>query len=182
MPARLELSRADLLQALKQVAVAAKFSKPRQIVFGFDETDLILDCGGATVRATASGEWPGEAVINCAHLLKFGNLFPAGDPILIRVENGRLCIQNWSIDCHWQTPELAILKLPLNASYVDFLRLGLCHTIDHIERSGLRQDYDAAVENRNRHIKVALEQLRELGVTRSDIESLVNQALVRSMK
>jgi hypothetical protein len=72
-----------------------------------------------------------------------------------------------------------MLKLPINAGDNEFISLGLVHTIDLIERSGLKKDYDLVMERLNHNIDSALFHLSSYGVTKADIASAVRQAFLR---
>jgi len=179
--ASVRVRRREFEQALRGLAKISRFNQSSEAVIGFADGDLEVTVGGATVRVSAQGTWPGEAVMDAALLMGVGRLLPTGDPLTLAVEETTFSIQRWRAPCRWQVPEIAAIEVPMNASRLDYLRLGLVHTLDQLDRSGIRPEYDKAVEHRDGDITAAHNYLREYGVTHEEVRKLVESALMRNI-
>ena len=100
----LEVSRADLAQALKIVArVVAKSSVDAS--FRFEDGCLSIEADNTVVDAPARGTWPLPIFVGASWVRRLAKRMPAGDPILLRVDAGWLYANRYSEPCAWAPRE-----------------------------------------------------------------------------
>jgi hypothetical protein len=99
-PYKLEVSRADLAQALKIVArVVAK--SPGDASFRFENGRLSIEAGNTVADAPARGTWPLPIFVGASWVRRLAKRMPAGDPVHLRVNAGRLHANRYSGPCSW---------------------------------------------------------------------------------
>ena len=95
---KLEVSRADLAQALKTVARAiGKHSS--DACFHFEDGSLSIEVDTTVANAPARGTWPLPVFVGVSWVRRVARRMPAGDPIHLRVDGGRLYTNRYSIPC-----------------------------------------------------------------------------------
>jgi hypothetical protein len=175
--ARLEVARAGFIEELKRLKRVVTRKQPGQVVLSYADGYLTLAVGGGEIQLPATGRWPGEARASGAWMSALARVPPVADPVIFQVKGGRLHVATLSMECQWQRKESASLELPLNATWIDTLRLALQNDETTLERSGLagrvanaRQAASACIDN-------AMKHLAALGVERSELEALVIRAV-----
>jgi hypothetical protein len=103
-PYRLEVSRADLAQALKIVARAIR-KGPGDASLRFGEGSLSIDAYNTVADAPACGTWPLPIFVGTSWISRLARRLPAGDPINLRVDAGRLYANRYSEPCAWTPRE-----------------------------------------------------------------------------
>ena len=97
-PYKLEVSRADLAQALKMVARAVG-KGTGDASFRFEDGSLSIDSANTVADAPAAGTWPLPVFVGVSWVRRVARRMPAGDPIHLRVEAGRLYANRYSEPC-----------------------------------------------------------------------------------
>ena len=97
-PYELEVSRADLAQALKTVARAIG-KHPGDASFRFEDGCLSIEAGNTVADAPARGTWPLPIFVSTCWVRRVARRVPAGDPIHLRVDAGRLYANRYSEPC-----------------------------------------------------------------------------------
>lgn len=172
-PARLEVNRAVFLAELARMAKVLGRRKAGDAVLSFCEGVLKLRIGGAECGIPAEGRWQGEACVSYAWLKAIGKVPPPGDPIVILVSAGRMCIGSSSMTCRWQAPSTSTIDVTLNMGLVEQLRLGMIHSGEELNRSGLAPMVADARNELDKVISKARIPLAQFGVTEAELRLLV---------
>ena len=77
----------------------------------FEDGWLFVAAGSAVAQAPAQGSWPLTIIVGPSWVRRLAKSLPPGDPVLLRVENGRLHVNKYSEPCGWTT-----VKDPLDPS------------------------------------------------------------------
>jgi len=97
-PYALDVSRADLAQALKTAARAiGKHSG--DACFRFEDGRLSIEVDTTVANARAHGTWPLPIFTNTSWVRRVARRLPAGDPIQLRADGGRLYANRYSEPC-----------------------------------------------------------------------------------
>jgi hypothetical protein len=94
----LEVSRADLAQALKTVARSIG-KHPGDAIFRFDDSCLSIEAGSMVADTPARGTWPLPIFVSAWWVRRVARRIPAGDPVHLRVDAGRLYANRYSEPC-----------------------------------------------------------------------------------
>jgi hypothetical protein len=97
-PYELEVSRADLAQALKPVARAIG-KLPGDASLRFEDGNLSVEAANTTAEAPARGAWPVPVFAGHSWVQQIANRMLAGDPIRLRVAEGRIYANRYSEPC-----------------------------------------------------------------------------------
>lgn len=176
----LSILRPDFDASFTLIRKLCKASPEGEAVLSFDGECLHIELGGMGVTPAARGEWPGQARVRARFILALAKVPPSGEAIEFRVEDGRIRVGTTVANCVWQPAWSRCIELPENASRADVLALPLQYEHDDIEASGYANALKEAEEWRDDRIADALTALRDLGVTREDIEALAHEALRRA--
>jgi hypothetical protein len=174
---QIEVDRAALIGGLRRLARTLKSAKAGEAVLRFEGGQLFIRIGGAEVALSATGRWSGEARVNGAWVLAIAQYPPATDPIFIRIEKSRLHLARLSVPCEWQETGAAVLQIPIEASIVEILRIGLDKTDDILQQSGIHEPIADARRQCKTLVVKAANALRPLGVKRIDVQELVNDRI-----
>lgn len=98
----LEAARADLAQALKTVSRAIA-NHPGDACFRFEDGCLSIEAGTTAADAPARGTWPHPIFVSTWWVRRVARRMPAGDPVHLRVDAGRLYANRYSESCS-ETP------------------------------------------------------------------------------
>jgi hypothetical protein len=97
-PYQLEVSRADLAQALKTVARAIGQNQG-DACFRFADGLLSIEASNTSADASARGTWPLPIFVSTWWVRRIARRMPTGDPIRLRVDAGRLYANRYSETC-----------------------------------------------------------------------------------
>lgn len=194
----LEVSRADLTQALKIVARAIrKFSGDASL--RFEDGCLSIEADNTVADAPARGTWPLPIFVDALWVRRVAKRMPAGDPIHLRVDAGRLHANRYSEPCAWTPGEqpvpaepptiepptidenLLILKA---ARILKPLRIERSHLEELVSEGRARGTASWSVEEKKMITIVAKAWvlLAPMGVETSDIRRLVDSAVRNAWK
>jgi hypothetical protein len=98
----LEVSRDDLSKAVGIVAeMVKKWNKG--VSLRFEDGWLFIEAGHgrAVAKAPARGRWPLTIMVGTSWVRRLAKSMPAGNPIRLRVEDGRLYANRYSERCSW---------------------------------------------------------------------------------
>jgi hypothetical protein len=96
----LEVSRADLAQTLKIVARAIG-KGTGDASFRFENGSLSVEAANTVAETAARGTWPLPIFAGLSWVRRLAKRMPAGNPIHLRVEAGRLYANRYSEPCAW---------------------------------------------------------------------------------
>jgi hypothetical protein len=96
----LEVSQADLAQTLKIVARAIS-KGTGDASFRFENGSLSVESANTVAEMAARGTWPFPIFAGVSWVLRLAKRVPAGEPIHLRVEAGRLYANRYSEPCAW---------------------------------------------------------------------------------
>jgi hypothetical protein len=180
--ARLAVDRAELLDAFRQLTRFARRAGTEEAVLSWRQGCLRVDFGGVTVKASASGEWPGRARIAWRVLRPAATHVPAGDPVCMRVVGSQLHIAGYRADCVWQPEsspagQLPLILIPLDPSLRQILALRYRFAAEDLAASGHLRTLEKAEAKLAIRIDKAWAQLAPVGVSRKALRAAVEAAL-----
>jgi hypothetical protein len=94
----LEVSRADLAQALKTVARAIG-KAAGDASLRFEAGSLCIEAADTVAEATARGTWPLPVFVDVSWVRRIARRMPTGDPIHLHVEGRSLFVNGYSESC-----------------------------------------------------------------------------------
>jgi hypothetical protein len=98
LPDGLEVSRADLVHAVEIVA-GLMGKQPSGVSLQFEDGWLWIESGAGIAKAPARGTWPLTIIVGRSWVRRLAKNMPAGDPVRLRVEEGRLYANRYSEPC-----------------------------------------------------------------------------------
>ena len=107
-PHTLQVARADLLHAVEIVA-GLMGKKSTGASLRFEDGWLYIESGRGIAKTSALGSWPLTIIVGNSWVRRLAKSMPAGDPVCLRVEEGRLYANRYSEPC-----ERSAVKQPLN--------------------------------------------------------------------
>lgn len=110
----LELVRTELEKALKLLSKTAAKRKGEDAVLSFDGANLHLDVGGVSVTVPAKGSCDCQIRISGKSLLQLALVLPSGAKTTVKVNGGKLCINQFSMSCVVQPVWSKLIDLPIN--------------------------------------------------------------------
>ncbi len=100
----LEVSRADLSHALEIVARAIG-KGTGDACFRFENGSLSVEAANTVAETSARGSWPLPVFAGVSWVRRLAKHMPAGNPIRLRAEAGRLYANKYSEPCAWTPRE-----------------------------------------------------------------------------
>jgi len=176
----LRVNRSDLAASLNMLRKTVKRKTKLDAVFTFEKGMLVVFLDGVAVETPAEGEFPGMVRIPGIKALTLFQVLPAEDPLTIAHDGERLYIGSFSMPCIWHNVEPNPIQLPIDAPLPVLLGLRLKYSDQEIFQSGLSNPLSEAERKRKLLTTKAANNLEPLGVTRAEVEKLVEQA-VRSI-
>ena len=189
----LEVSRADLAQALKIVARAI-CKRPGDASFRFEDGCLSIEADNTVADAPARGTWPLPIFVGASWVRRLARRMPAGDPVHLRVDAGRLYANRYSEPCAWTPREqpaptepptidenLSILEA---ARILKPLRIRRSHLEELVSEARARGTASWSGEEKRMIATVAKAWvlLAPTGVETSDMRRLVDKAVRNAWK
>lgn len=181
MTANLLVDRTELLDALRLLKRMARTRK-HEAVLTFLDGWLCIELGGYTAKARAEGDWPRRLRLPAGVVAQLAIALPAGDPVHLEVDNGRLRLGSFALSCTVDETDDELLRLPANADMVDVLALAATHSRDRIASAGLLAVLEEAEQRRERAIEQAARLLQPFGVRSEEVRSIVTAALRRHLE
>ena len=178
----LEVSRKELLQALRTLHKFAARRGAGNATLGFDRGEIRIRVGGVEARAAARGTWPGKAMAPGHFLANFHRSLPDTDPVTILVDAGRLKIGIVGIRCRWDPQLESSIVLPVNAGLRHILRIALEHSRTEIQHAGLAAVVDEAEKKRDALLERATKLLTPLEIPQEVLRSLVDAWVRRRLE
>ena len=94
----LEIARTDFSEAVRIVSHVMGRRVSGASLF-FKDGLLYIEAGQAVAKAPAYGFWPFTIIVPASWVRRLGKSMPAGDPVKLRVEEGRLYANRYSEPC-----------------------------------------------------------------------------------
>jgi hypothetical protein len=110
----LELVRAELEKALKLLSKTAAKRKGEDAVLSFDGANLHLDVGGVSIAVPAKGRCDCQIRISGKSLLQLAAVLPSGVKTTVKLNGGKLYINQFSMSCIVQPVWSKVIDLPIN--------------------------------------------------------------------
>jgi hypothetical protein len=182
------VARAELAEALGIVAQLMG-RRATGASLRFEDGWLFVTAGIGIAKAPAEGSWPLTIIVGPSWVRRLAKSLPPGDPVFLRVENGRLYANKYSEPCGWSTA-----KDPLDPSLgkvTEACRISEAATVLKPFLIG-REDIQALVEIARKRgpitwveseetmisaVSKAWAHLAPLGVETSDLRNLVDGAV-----
>lgn len=172
--ARLDLPLAPFVAGVREAFRAVRAAQSSESVVRFSGGELHVSCAGREFSTPASGRWPGEARVSASLWVALAKVPPTQDPLSIAVLDGRLRVGSSSTPCRWQKDGLARVDVPLGATLLDILRLGVRHDPDMLRQSGVDRVITQARADADRRLKEAARMLSPLGISLPQLTVLLN--------
>jgi hypothetical protein len=183
MTARLRVSFADLASALApfQHFLKSKRHKEGEALVGFGDGMLRIEAAGIVGKAPAEGEWPGEARVKRTLILALAHEKRTDGFVEFRVVEGQLAIDLAGsvlrLPCAWETSSRADIVIPLNAALRDVLAVAFAYTSEEIERAGVREAVEQALDKYERIVANASTALSAVGISRGEVDAFVRSKI-----
>jgi hypothetical protein len=161
------------MNSLRATCTSIPFKSIDQAVLSFDGACLHIDLPGGGFSVPAQGNWPGQVRVPAKWFQMMVKMPPEHDPIVFRVEENQLHVENASIACTVQGIWRAMIQLPINAPPGMLLALALRYTPADIESSGLSDRVKRAREQFEGRIQFAAKSLKAYGLTLDKLRVLV---------
>lgn len=177
MMAQLRVGTTELKKALKTLETATE-SLEGDIVLRHEDGGLVFRYRGAEVGVDTDGDWPGIARVPARFMMRIATTLAPDARIRLSVddEGTTFHVGSASASCAWEAPG-AVVTLPINATLLDTLRLGIRHSADVIRRSGLEQQVSDAQKEMAERIEKAAALLTPLGIGEEPVRELVDTRL-----
>jgi len=108
------VERADLEKVL-QITSSTKDKRGFATSLTFEDGWLTVAGRNSIARAPASGVWPLTIIVRYSWARRLSRNLPPGDPVILRVEDGRLFVNRYSEPCRWTTeidpPDPSVRKM-----------------------------------------------------------------------
>jgi hypothetical protein len=184
-PAELRVDRGELSVAVKTLAKSLRRKRLVEVIVGYEDGLLRLQTDEVTVMASAAGQWPGRARVHHRFFLALAESLPTGDPLPVRVEEGRFSVGRIRTDCVWQpdgqtVPSPVPFRAPADPTLRDLLTLSHHYTDTELNDRGWLERVAEARQERRERIRRALNLLEPLGVDEKSLEALVEDAINRT--
>jgi hypothetical protein len=192
-PYRLEVSRTDLAQALKIISRAVG-KRQGDASFRFHDGRLSIEADNTAAGVPARGTWPLPIFVGSSWIRRLARRMPAGDPLHLRVDEGRLHANRYSEPCAWTPREQLAPAEPLPidenlliqeaARILKPLRIRRSHLEELVSEARARGTVSWSVEEKKMIAIVAKAWvlLAPLGVETSEIRRLVDNAVRNAWK
>jgi len=189
-PYELDVARADLIHAVEIVA-GLMGKQSSGVSLQFEDGWLWIESGAGIAKTPARGTWPLTIIVGRSWVRRLAKNMPVGDPVRLRVEEGRLHANRYSEPCartavkqpiHPEGPQLdkileaaRILK-PLFITKWDLAAL--------LVEAGARGTASWSEEDKKMiaMIAKAWALLAPMGVETADLRRLVNDAVRNAWK
>jgi hypothetical protein len=187
------VERAELAEALRIVSrvMGRRVSKARLRV---GEGYLFIEGGQTVAQAPAQGVLPSTVVVGASWVRTLAKSIPPGDPVFLRVENGRLFANRYSEPCEEQTTEIPLnpsvdnndedRRISKAAAVLEPFRVGQEDLLSLIETArsrgpaSWREDEETMISA----VSKAWALLAPLGVETADLRNLVDVAVRNAWK
>ena len=110
----LKLVRAELENALKLLSKSAAKRKSEDAILSFDGANLHLDVGGFSVAVPAKGIFDYQIRFKGKALLQLATVLPSASETTVKVREGKLFINQFSMPCVVQPAWSKVVDLPIN--------------------------------------------------------------------
>lgn len=178
--AYLTIPRKELTEAFRLLKRLCKPRHDEEAILSYDGSCLHIELGGMTVTPGATGTWIGQVRIPGSYLMGLAKMPPAGDPMIVKVENGWLHFGSTSIKCKSQDSWSRIIELPMNATVGQILSLRFQFSPEEIEASGYAKVLREAEASAERKIEKAAKELAEFHIKAEALREFVHAHLKRS--
>mgnify|MGYP006981294675 CR=1 FL=1 len=176
------VNRSDLLEALKHLAPGVKGKNPAQFVIYTENNELHFRAGAISYYIPASGSFEGIGHMSGLIVKGLKAFVPETDEITLYQSEDRLSFGNSRFSCKWGVDEIpAIIKTPLNLSFIDTLALRYKYTPEEIQANGYTELFEKAEQQKKSDIMTAARALSSYQVSIPQIESLVEEAIIRTI-
>tara|TARA_R110000824_G_scaffold401792_1_gene616547 strand:+ start:12727 stop:13269 length:543 start_codon:yes stop_codon:yes gene_type:complete len=171
----LKVSHAEATEVLGMLSHLGAKHLPAEAQLYYADGKLNVDSAGNIVSMDASGHWDAVARVPISFIVGVGKKLPTTDPIVFKIVDSRFYIGQSSSECVLQSSAETEISVPLDASISTILKIHFEETPDRIDKAGLRQTVDVALQKANKHVNQAAECLKVLGIRPEDLAEFVKE-------
>ncbi len=168
-------SKKDFLQSLNTLKLGAKGANPPELVISYEDGCFQMRLGGIIGKIPCQGSFTGLTRLPGKTVNILGFNLPDKETLTIQCDDSSICFEGFRLKCQWESASLVNITIPVNATWVDALRLLSSYSEKAIEKAGLLDLWKAAQEKKEDRITKALVALSELGTTKEEINSIVDK-------
>lgn len=169
MKYHIEISNTNFLDACRVLRKLCHPSKGEEAILTYDSEDLHIHLGGMSVKLLAKGRWPAQVRVPGKLLMALVKHPIGDDPVCLVVNNERLSVNQFSIQCTVQEETGRPIKLPMNPSLVHLVWIGLHYSEEDIRASGYAGAVEIADEKAAEKISAAAERLNALNISEEEL-------------
>ena len=173
------VDRRDLLQAIRSLQDAARGKNPPDLELHSEAGHLVVQVGDTKSRIPGYGSLPGRACISGLLVKILPKMLPNTPEISITRADDSINFGKNRFGCRWENPLPAEIPLPVQEDWLEALFLREKYNLGEIGEMGYKQRYESALQERDRRISQAYENLAALGVSREELLVLVELAVRR---
>lgn len=175
--AHVDVARDELRSGLRSLRRVVPRKRPPEALVSFEEGELVIRIGGASIRAAAQGRWDGVARTSGLALANFDRSLPDLDPVPVRIVADRFKIGPVGLPCHWQSEAPEAVRVPVDPGLLHLLRLPMEHDWEAIEEAGLRAQVEAAEAQREALLEKAARLLAPLELGAEELGECVGRKI-----
>ncbi len=175
------VSLADFKSALKILKVAITKNNDGELLITFDGSCLFFVTQGAETSISGQGYWPGTARVAAKYIIPLIKIPPENDPLTLRIIDGKLKIETYTIVCKWQDTSPVPIDVPMDARPIDILRLRFKYSLDDLTEAGLVTKIGELEKDVRKKIKKSAAMLNPYGITENDLLRLYAAALEKKL-
>ncbi len=177
MKYELRVNRTDLVDGLTKFRKLVKRKTKSDALLSFDDGMFVVSLDGISIESTADGQFPGLVRIPGVKALTLSKILPTEDPLTFAHDQQRLYVGTFSMPCTWMEGTPKVIQVPADAPLTHLLGLKLKYSDEEISKSGLASAVGNAEVTRRNLERQAAHILDPLGVSLSDLRTLVENRL-----
>lgn len=187
-PYELTVLRTDFLSQLRFLSVWMG-KAARTVRLGWADSSLVIEAGESMVRISAKGKWPAMVLADVSWVRTLAKKMPTGDPLALRVHDGRLYVNRYSVPCAFDLEGLPAVPGPAEPDEKRLLQNAaevlkpLLLTTSDVEKM-IAEARERGISTWQHHDKKMIEIvarawkfLAPLGVETADIRRVVDDAV-----
>lgn len=170
---QLSVDSQTFMTGLRAPCRSIRVKSSEEAILSYDGECLHVDLPGGGMAVPAKGTWPGQVRVPAKWFQMMVKIPPEQDPIVFRVEDNQLHVENTSITCAVQGSWRAMIQLPVNAPAGMLLAIALRCSPEEIAASGLTERVNKAREQFEQKILIASKSLKDYGLPPDKLRELV---------
>lgn len=164
----------------------SKKHEPGKVLLALENGFLSLESDTVKTVMRATGKWEGRAWFAAEILRALAMVPPLQNPVTISYAQNRILIEGMTIACMWEPDRDDDIDFmidgTLNPSIIDFLAMDRVAKRVKVGQPGMSQKIRSAKEKMVRRVKNASSQLLDLGISETQIRSLIDEKIEARIK